>query len=59
MANWIAKAVPKSHKGRLHRALHVPVGQKIPAAKMAQARKSRSPKVRAMARLADTLGGLK
>lgn len=31
---WAKKAFKKSHKGRLHRALDVPLGQKIPADKM-------------------------
>lgn len=31
---WARKAFKPSHKGRLHRALGVPLGQKIPAAKM-------------------------
>lgn len=32
--HWAKGAFKKSHKGRLHRALGVPVGEKIPAAKM-------------------------
>ena len=52
---WIAGAI--EHPGALHRALGVPEGQKIPAAKMASARKSRSMKVRKMASLAKTLKG--
>jgi hypothetical protein len=31
---WAQGAFKKSHKGRLHRALGVPLDQKIPAAKM-------------------------
>lgn len=34
---WAQGAFKKSHKGRLHRALGVPVGEKIPAAKMREA----------------------
>lgn len=48
MADWIAKAVPKSHEGRLHRALHVPEDQNIPAAKLAAAKHSSNPHVRHM-----------
>ena len=44
------------HKGALHRALGVPEGQKIPAKKMAQARKSKNPHVR---RMAASAAGLK
>lgn len=43
------------HKGALHRALHVPEGQKIPAKKMAAAKRSENPHVRRMASLARTL----
>jgi hypothetical protein len=43
------------HKGALHRALGVPEGEKIPAKKMAQARKSKSQHVRNMARSAAGL----
>jgi len=55
--NWIAGAV--KHKGALHKALHVPEGEKIPAKKMAKAAKSTNPKVAKMANLAKTLGKLK
>ena len=57
MANWIAGAI--KHPGALHRALGVPEGQKIPAAKMAAARSSRNPRIRRMAGLAHTLGGMR
>ena len=53
MAKWIQKAI--KHPGALHRALGVPEGQKIPAKKMAKAKKSSSPRVRRMAGLARTL----
>ena len=39
---WIQKAVSKG-KGKLHKALGVPEGEKIPAKKMAIAAKSKSP----------------
>ena len=44
-------------KGGLHRALGVPEGEKIPAAKMAEAKKSSDPHVAHMARFAETLEG--
>lgn len=56
---WIQKSLPKSHKGRLHRALHVPEGEKIPAKKMAKAAKSSDPHVRKMVAMAKTLKRLK
>jgi hypothetical protein len=34
---WMEKAFSK-HKGSLHRALHVPQGEKIPASKLAAAK---------------------
>ena len=57
MADWIAGAV--KHKGALHRALGVPEGEKIPAAKMAAARNSSNPRVARMAALARTLKKLR
>ena len=56
MAKWIQKAI--KHPGALHRALHVPEGQKIPAKKMAKAAHSESPRVRRMVGLARTLKSL-
>jgi hypothetical protein len=47
------------HKGALHRALGVPEGEKIPAKKMAAARKSKSLHVRNMARSARGLKAMK
>ncbi len=55
MANWIAGAVPASHKGMLHRALHVPEGEKIPAAKLEAARHSKNAHVRHMASFAHNI----
>jgi len=43
------------HKGALHRALGVPEGEKIPASKMAKARRSKNPHVRRMAASAKGL----
>lgn len=55
--NWIAKAT--RNKGALHRALHVPEGKKIPAKKMAEAAKSKSPLMKKRVALAKTLKGLR
>lgn len=54
--NWIAGAT--KNKGALHRALGVPEGKKIPAAKVAAAAKSGG-KLGKEARLAETLGKLR
>ena len=54
---WISGAI--KHPGALHRALNVPEGQKIPASKMAEARRSKNPRVRRMASLAHTLAGMR
>jgi hypothetical protein len=37
--NWIQKAVPRERKGLLHKKLGVPEGEKIPAKKMAAAKR--------------------
>lgn len=52
---WIQKALPKSSRGALHRALGVKEGKKIPAKKLAKAAKSKSPKIRKEVALAKTL----
>ncbi len=44
--------IKASHKGKLHKALGVPKGQKIPASKLAKAAKSKSPAMRKMANFA-------
>ena len=51
---WIQGAI--HHPGALHKSLGVAQGKKIPAAKMAQALKSKNPRMRRMANLAKTLG---
>ena len=51
--HWIAGAIKRP--GALHRALHVPEGEKIPAKKMAAAAHSDNPRVRKEAALAHTL----
>ena len=53
--NWIAGAIKKP--GSLHKALGVPMGKKIPAAKMEAATHSKNPKTRKRANLAKTLKG--
>ncbi len=53
-ANWIAASGINQHKGALHRELGVPMGQKIPAGKLAAAAKGDS-KLAKRARLAQTL----
>lgn len=57
MAHWIAKAT--SNRGALHRNLGVPEGEKIPAAKLAEAGRSRNPTIRRETALARTLKGLR
>lgn len=59
MANkWIQKAINPAHRGALHRELHVPEGEKIPAGKIAKAAHSSNPTLAKRARLAQTLKGL-
>ena len=55
--HWIGHAT--KNKGALHRALHVPAGEKIPAKKLAKAEHSSTPKIRKEADLAKTLKGLR
>ncbi len=52
---WIAKALPASHKGRLHAALKIAQGHKIPEKKLAKAAKSASPLMRKRVALDRTL----
>lgn len=54
--NWIAGAI--KHPGALHKKLHVPEGEKIPAKKLAKAEHSSNPTERKEANLAKTLKGL-
>lgn len=51
--HWIAGAT--KNKGALHRALGVPVGNPIPAAKLQAALHSDNPRIRREAQLAETL----
>lgn len=55
---WIQKAVSK-HPGKLHRALHVKQGEKIPAKKLSKAAHSTNPTLRKEANLAKTLAKLR
>lgn len=54
--NWIAGAT--KNKGALHRELHVPEGERIPAKKLAKAEHSSNPTERKRANLAKKLKGL-
>ncbi len=54
--NWIAGAIKKP--GALHAQLHVPQGQKIPAAKIVAAAK-KTGKIGMRARLAETFAKMR
>lgn len=56
---WIQKAIPKSHRGLLHKELGVKEGEKIPASKLKKAEHSKNPTERKRANLAKTLKGFK
>jgi hypothetical protein len=56
-AKWIQGAI--QHKGALHKQLGVPVGQKIPDAKLKKAEHSSNPLLKKRAILAETLKGFK
>lgn len=53
-AKPLQKISDSTSKGGLHRSLHVPAGQKIPAARIEAATRSRNPKIRKQANLAQT-----
>ncbi len=55
--DWISGAI--KHPGGLHRALHVPEGEKIPAKKLHAAEHSSNKHIKGMADLARTLEGFK
>jgi len=55
-AKWIQGAI--KHPGSLHKALHVPAGEKIPAKKLEKAAHSDNPKLAKKANLAKTLKGM-
>lgn len=50
---WIQGAI--KHPGALHKDLHVPMGEKIPEAKIKKAEHSKNPTIAKRARLAETL----
>lgn len=50
---WIADAIKK--KGSLRKSLKVKAGEKIPMSKLKKAEKSKNPKMRKRANLAETL----
>ena len=52
---WIQKALGPKSKGKLHKALGVKAGKKIPASKLKKAEHSKNPKIRKEASLAETL----
>jgi len=52
-AKWIQGAI--KHPGALHKQLHVPAGEKIPAKKLEKASHSENPTLAKRARLAQTL----
>jgi len=54
---WISKAI--EHPGALRKKLGVKKGKKIPKAKLKKAEKSKNPKTRKQAVLAETLGKLR
>jgi hypothetical protein len=53
------RAMHHLNKGGLHRALHVPEGEKIPAEKLEAAKNSSNEHVRHMANFAATMGSFK
>lgn len=55
--NWIKGTIKKP--GALHKALGVPLGEKIPAKKLAKAAKSGSPLMKKRVALAKTLMKMK
>ena len=59
MKKWIQEAIPKSHRGALHKELGVPEGKKIPEKKLIKAEHSKNPKLAKRARLAQTLKKMK
>lgn len=55
--NWIADAT--KNKGALRKKLGAKKGEKIPAAKLKKAAKSKNPKLKKEAVLAETLGKMR
>lgn len=57
--NWIQGAIDPKNKGALRKTLGVKKGEKIPAAKLKKAEKSKNLKTRKRAQLAETLSKFK
>lgn len=55
----VYRALHHLRKGGLHRALHVPLDEKIPAEKVAAAKNSSNPHVAKMANFAHTMSNFK
>lgn len=55
--DWIGGAI--KHPGGLHKALHIPSGDKIPKDKMSKALHSDNKHIKRMADLAKTMEGFK
>ena len=55
--HWIQKA--DIGNGGLHRALGIPADQKIGAARVAEAERSKNPRIRKMATLAHTFADMR
>ena len=53
------RALTHMNRGGLHRALHVPEGEKIPSESLEEAKKSTNGHIRHMANFASTLEGWK
>lgn len=56
---WIQGAMEGVKPGGLHRALKIPMGQKIPAERIAEAKRSNNPRIRKMASLAQTFAKIR
>lgn len=56
---WIQNAIKSSSKGKLHEAIGVPMGKKIPEKKLEKAEHSKNPSLRKKAVLAETLKGFR
>lgn len=53
------RAMHHLRKGGLHRALHIPEGEKIPVERLEAAKNSKNEHVRHMANFAHTMSGFK
>lgn len=56
---WIQDAIKPSSKGKLHKALGIPMDKKIPEKKLEKAEHSKNPSLRKKAILAETLKSFK